>query len=264
MVLERSGGDCVDDAPPSPVCSPSSATAPPESPSVASTLVGSASVVAALATPVAMPAPDAETTNASLAMANASSMALSVAVSVSSTVGTLAEVRRTMLLEAKTRFRSGIGLDRSPARLAGGAGAAAEAPVFSVAADTLGRRRRRIWGVLHPPVGELVMAVAIDCPTARVATTAAGFFGRRRRTRGTLHPPVGELVMAAAIDCPTARAATTAAGFFGRRRRTRGNRHPPADELCRPVATACPPLWVKERAELKPPAVAVTAVVIAS
>jgi hypothetical protein len=108
------------------------------------------------------------------------------------------------------------------------------------------------------------MAVAIDCPTARAATTAAGFFGRRRRIRGTLHPPVGELVMAVAIDCPTARAATTAAGFFGRRRRTRGNRHPPADELCRPVATACPPLWVKERAELKPPAVAVTAVVIAS
>ncbi|HEY3199035.1 MAG TPA: hypothetical protein VGK55_00725 [Actinomycetes bacterium] len=153
-------------------------------------------------------------------------MALSVAVFVSSAVGTVAEVRRTMLLEAKTRFRSGIGLDRSPARLAGGAGAAVEAPVFSVAADTLGRRRRRIWGILHPPVGELVMAVAIDCPTARVATAAAGFFGRRRRIRGTLQPPVGE--------------------------------------LCRPVATACPPLEVKERAELKPSAVAVTAVVIAS
>jgi hypothetical protein len=199
-------------------------------------------VVVALATPVATAAPDAETTNASLAMANASSMALSVAVFVSSAVGTVAEVRRTMLLEAKTRFRSGIGLDRSPARLAGGAGAAVEAPVFSVAADTLGRRRRRIWGVLHPPIGELVMAVAIDCPTARAATAAAGFFGRRKRIRGTLQPPVGELVMAVAIDCPTARAATAAAGFFGGRRRTRGTLQPPAGELCRPVATACPPL----------------------
>jgi hypothetical protein len=133
----------------------------------------------------------------------------------------------------------------------------------TAAAGFLGRRRRT-RGTLQPPVGELAMAVAIDCPTARTATAAAGFLGRRRRTLGTLQPPVGELAMAVAIDCPTARTATAAAGFLGRRRRTRGTLQPPVGELCRPVATACPPPYVKERAELKPSAVAVTAVVIAS
>jgi hypothetical protein len=86
---------------------------------MAAALIGSAAVDGALATLAVMAAPDAATTDSSLAMANASSMALSVAVSMSSDVGTVADVRWTVLLEAKTRFRSGIDLDRSPARLAG-------------------------------------------------------------------------------------------------------------------------------------------------